>query len=216
MQREDRYENKRYEKTRQDVLCPICFSVSRHRILVSWMTDHIEEIRGNGEPKRILHFAQERSVRMWMDRNGVVATTADVYNQADLKIDIEDTGLADDSYDIIICNHVLEHVNDFRRALKEVYRILSPGGYMLCSFPMDKDVELVDEDPSITTDEERRARFGQVDHNRVFGMKAGELLEDAGFMVEEICGEDYPEEILPVIGPADYDMNILFRCVKRL
>ena len=79
---------------------------------------------------------------------------------------------------------------------------------------MDSTIELVDEDPSVETPEERFLRFGQNDHKRVFGMKAEQLLSDAGFTVEIINGADYQEEILPVVGPADYDMNILFRCVK--
>ena len=152
---------------------------------------------------------------LWMGRNGISVTTADLYHDADLKLDIEDTKLPEASYDLIVCNHVLEHVNDYRRALKEVYRILTPGGSLLCSFPMDLNIEYVDEDPDVKTEEERRQRFGQIDHNRVFGRKAGELLEQAGFAVESIRGEDCPEEILPVIGPADYDRNILFWCMRR-
>ena len=71
-----------------------------------------------------------------------------------------------------------------------------------------------EEDPSVQTSDERLRRFGQNDHKRIFGMKAEQFLVEADFKVEKIVGEDYPKEILPVIGPADYDMNILFRCIK--
>ena len=150
----------------------------------------------------------------WMKRHQIACTTADLYQKADLKIDIQNTGLPDQTWDFIICNHVLEHVEDFRKALKELYRILKPGGHLICSFPMDPKIEIVDEaDPSeALTPEECLRRFGQADHLRVFGMKAELLLEEAGFRVERISGETCPPEIQPVVGPADYDMNWLFDC----
>ena len=152
---------------------------------------------------------------LWMKRNSVACTTADLYKEADLKLDIQETGLPDDSYDLIICNHVLEHVDDFRKAMKEMFRVLRTDGSFICSFPMDPRVEFLDEDTRVATDEERFQRYGQNDHKRVFGMKSDQFLVEAGFMVEKINGEDYPEEILPVVGPADYDMNILFHCTKQ-
>lgn len=99
----------------------------------------------------------------WMKCHDIPCTTADLYQKADLKIDIQDTGLPDDSWDLMICNHVLEHVEDFRRALKELYRILKPGGHLICSFPMDPNIGIVEEtDPSDTiTPEECLRRFGR-------------------------------------------------------
>ena len=79
---------------------------------------------------------------------------------------------------------------------------------------MDPNVELLDEEEEPLSAEERIKRFGQNDHRRVFGMKADKCLTEAGFDVEKINGEDYPEEILPIVGPADYDMNRLFCCRK--
>ena len=205
-----RFNSSRYEHTKQEVLCPVCRSLPRHRILALWFDAHKEWL---GKSK-ILYFAPSRSEATWLKRNDVPCTTADLYKKADLKLDIQATGLPDESYDVIICNHVLEHVDDFRVALKEMYRILRPGGSFICSFPMDEKIELVDEDPSVQTSDERLRRFGQDDHKRVFGMKAEQFLIEAGFKVEKIVGEDYPKEILPVIGPADYDMNILFCMYK--
>lgn len=206
----ERYNTERYIHTRQEVLCPVCGSVARHRILALWCDAHFQRLRGAD----ILYFAPEYGMMLWMKRNGVHCTTADLKNRADLQLDIQNTGLDSESYDIVICNHVLEHVGNFRAALREIYRILRPAGLFLCSFPMDPKVELLDEDASITTAERRLQRFGQVDHLRVFGMNAGRFLEEAGFRVQEIKGSDCPDEILPVVGPADYDMNILFLCAK--
>ena len=205
------YNPSRYARTRQDVLCPLCGALPRHRILALWCEAHKERLRAAD----ILYFAAERSMTLWMRRNGVSFVSADLYRKADLRLDIQKTGLPDASYDAVFCNHVLEHVDDFRAALKEVYRLLRPAGFLICSFPMDPNVELLDEDPSVQTDAARRERFGQRDHRRVFGMRADQLLTEAGFTVEKIEGKDCPDEILPVVGPGDYDMNILFRCVKE-
>ena len=150
-----------------------------------------------------------------MQRKGITCTTADLQrSDTALKLDIQATGLPDASYDVIIANHVLEHVDDFRKALKEMYRILRPNGCFICSFPIDPKIELLDEEEVPLSAEERRLRFGQNDHKRVFGMKVDKFLIETGFEVETIKGEDYPDEILPVVGPADYDMNILFCCRK--
>lgn len=180
--------------------------------MVLWCEKNKEWLR----KAKILFFAPNRSESMWLKRNGISCVTADLYGKADLRLDIQKTGLPDESYDAIICNHVLEHVDDFRMALKEMLRVLRPGGSFICSFPMSPDVELLDEDLSVQTDEERIRRFGQNDHRRIFGLKADRFLTEAGFTVEKICGEDYPEEILPVVGPADYDWNLLFRCIKQV
>ena len=206
----DRFDPGRYRNTRQDVLCPVCGALPRHRILALWCEAHSEELRGS----RILYFAPEIGMALWMRRNRIAFTTADLKAEADLMADIQDTGLHDQSYDVIFCNHVLEHVDDFREALREVYRILRTGGSFLCSFPMDPETELLDEDPCVQTEQGRTESFGQFDHKRVFGMKADCFLVEAGFSVTRICGEDYPDAILPVVGPADYDMNILFCCKK--
>ena len=209
-ERQTRFNAGRYEHTRQDVLCPVCKALPRHRILASWSDKHKELFKD----AEILYFAPEYSMTRWMKRNGIACTTADLYDKADLKLDIQATGLPDTSFDVIIANHVLEHVDDFRKALREMYRILRPKGCFICSFPMDPKIELLDEETESLTPKERLQRFGQNDHKRVFGMKADQFLIEAGFEVERIKGEDYPAEILPVVGPADYDMNILFCCRK--
>lgn len=207
----EKFNPARYENTNQYVLCPVCRSLPRHRILASWCDNHQELFQKAAD---ILYFAPEYCMTLWMKRNGILYTSADLYKEADLKLDIQATNLRDESCDMVICNHVLEHVDDFKLALKEIYRILRPEGSFICSFPIHPAIEFVDEDPGIQSPEERFRRFGQDDHKRVFGLKADQLLLDTGFTVEIINGADYPDEILPIIGPADYDINILFRCTK--
>lgn len=206
-----RFNPERYKHTRQDVLCPMCRALPRHRILALWCAEHIEKLKSS----KILYFAPEYSMIQWMDRNGISYTTADLYAEADLRLDIQETGLPDESYDVIIANHVLEHVDDFRKALREMRRILREDGVFICSFPMDQTVELLDEEAEPLSESERIKRFGQNDHKRVFGKEADKLLSEAAFVVQVIDGADYPDEILPVIGPADYDINRLFCCIKK-
>lgn len=125
--RPGRFDPARYEHTRQDVLCPVCKSMPRHRILALWCEENVELLRVS----EILYFAPERGVMLWMRRNGVSCVTADLNGGADLRMDIQDTGLPDGAYDVVVCNHVLEHLEDFRVALAEVWRVLRPGGSLV-------------------------------------------------------------------------------------
>ena len=195
----------------QAVICPICSSLPRHRILANWMAENTELLRN----KRILYFAPEKFMCRWLKKNNISFTTADLYGPADLKIDIQDTKLDDCSYDIIICNHVLEHVEDYAKALNELHRLVSRDGLIIISFPVDLSLESVYEDSGVTSAEGRLKEFGQTDHLRVFGRDSAAMLESFGFDVAEIKGEDCDPSIKPVIGPADYDFNTLWRLTPK-
>lgn len=210
--RHDYFDPVRYKDTVQEVKCPQCGAIPRHRILAAWFTQHKVELKDS----RILYFACERGIKLWLRRNRIKVTTADLYRKADLKLDIEETGLESESWDWVICNHVLEHVNDFRKALSEIYRILKPGGTLICSFPILSQYPTVVEetDHSESSAAKRLELYGQADHLRVFGADSAELLEKTGFEVSLMDGETMPEEILPIVGPADYDVNYLFICRK--
>ncbi len=195
----------------QNVVCPVCGSLPRHRILASWCDKNKDLFVSS----KVLYFAPERCMMRWFKNNNVKPDTADLYSpDAELKLDIQDTGLPDESYDVIICNHVLEHVDDYMKALREMRRILKPDGMLICSFPVSLDVDTVDEDPDAVSEEQRLHRYGQSDHVRLFGRKSDELIKSAGYDVSVIKGEDYPKNIAPVVGPGAYDINILFVCKK--
>ena len=125
-----------------------------------------------------------------------------------------DINLLDSSYEVVMCNHVLEHVRDYRMALGELYRVLRPGGLLVISFPVDLRLQTVDDNPSVVDTAGRIARFGQHDHLRVFGADSAELLAQASFRVEIARDADRPEAIRPVTGPADYDSPDFFFCWK--
>ena len=127
-----------------------------------------------------------------------------------MQLDPENTGLESNSVDMIICNHVLEHVSDYKKALTEMKRIIKPGGKIIISFPVDNSYGDVYEDGTITDEKGRIKAFGQYDHLRIFGRNTKQMLENFGFKVYEIRGENYDKKIKPVTGPADYDINVLY------
>ena len=94
--------------------------------------------------------------------------------------------LADDSVEVILCNHLLEHVADDRKALRELHRILRPGGWGILLSPVEKDYEKTYEDDSITDPDERTRIFGQYDHRRIYGADYTDRLREAGFDAVEI------------------------------
>jgi len=207
----DFYDVKLFDGVRQDVVCPVCSSLPRHRILAKWCEANKDKLVSS----KILYFAPERGMTTWLKANKIRYTTADLFAwDVDLKLDIQATGLPDGAYDVVICNHVLEHVGSYMTALKEIRRILSPDGMLICSFPVSLDIDTVDEDPDAVSEEQRLRRYGQSDHVRLFGRKSDELIKSAGYDVSVIKGEDYPKNIAPVVGPGAYDINILFVCKK--
>lgn len=200
----------RYNTVRQDVFCPNCHSLPRHRIEACWLKKERRNIKG----KDILYFAIEKGILRWFEENRIRVTTADLFEKADLQLNIEDTGLMEETYDYVFCNHVLEHVDDYKKALKEIHRILRTNGKLVCSFPIDETYNNTFEDTSKTTTIQRVETFGQYDHKRIFGSDAKEIIEQEGFLVQVYHGENLSPTILPIVGPADYDKNYLFICKK--
>jgi predicted SAM-dependent methyltransferase len=199
----------RYKDTYKGKLCPSCFSYPRHRIACY----HFDKISWRGNS--IILFGAEYSIKKWFDRKGLLYTTADLFDRsANIKADIQNTAFADESWDLIICNHVLEHVPDYKVALKELKRILKNNGILELTVPTDRNFETVYEDKNITGKMERIKAFGQHDHMRIFGNDFEKILIDLGFSVEVIDGNKLPAEIVGVIGPANYDDNRIYICKK--
>lgn len=139
-------------------------------------------------------------------------TTADLYSPiADVKADITALPFEDASFDVIFCNHVLEHIPDDTKAMQELFRVLRKGGWGIFQIPQDVNRLTTFEDNSITDRKERAAIFGQYDHVRVYGLDYFDKLRSIGFRVEEIdlsaalSQEEIdkyrlmPGEILPVV-----------------
>lgn len=103
---------------------------------------------------------------------------------ADRKIDITDINFGNDYFDFIICNHVLEHIRDDKKAMSELFRVLKPGGEAILQVPISKHNKKTFEDFSIILPEEREKYFGQKDHVRIYGKDYKKRLESVGFKVD--------------------------------
>jgi len=202
----------RYLSTYKNTICPYCASMPRHRIICYYLGENKQIISKNN----ILMFGAEFSIRKWFDMNGFQYRTADLFDRSsDSKIDIQKIPLPDESWNLIICNHILEHVPDYKVALRELNRVLSKTGILEITIPTDRNFETIYEDPTIVKDDDRRKHFGQNDHLRIFGNDFENILNECGFLVEVIDGNTMPDEICGVIGPADYDDNRVYICRKR-
>lgn len=166
---------------RWDARCTSCGSRERHRLLWLWATrDGSNCLTG----KRILHFAPEKALRRAL-RNDPGYETADL-RQADVthQVDITRLPLPDAGYDVVIANHVLEHIEDDRRAMRELFRVLCPGGTALLTTPINPTRATTYENPAITQPDERQAHFNAPDHRRFYGLDFADRLNEAGFAVE--------------------------------
>lgn len=150
---------------RLDAGCPRCKSFERHRIFKLWVAENESHLQG----KAVLHFAPERAVTSFVQPLAAKYLTADIEEgRADQQINIEAIDMADSSFDVLICSHVLEHVDD-RVALAEMRRILRPDGMLLMMTPVIWSLPETYEDPTITSAQDRLLHFGQDDHVRYFG-----------------------------------------------
>jgi SAM-dependent methyltransferase len=163
----------------------------------------------------ILHIAPEEALRTRFTAvQGLNYLSADIdATDAMVKMDITDIDFPGNSFDIIFCSHVLEHVLDDRKAIQEFYRVLSPGGYLVAIVPDYADKTF--EDPTVTSPEERERVFGQRDHVRIYGKDFIERLRDAGFEVEVITILDLD----PTIDPIKIEIperEKLYYCIKNM
>lgn len=174
-----------YGEQRHNVLSPSTLSLERHRLLwlfltkeTNFFTDHL----------KVLHFAPEQAFyKRFRNIPHLDYTTTDLNSPlADVKADICNLPFDDNTYDVIFCNHVLEHIPDDTQAMKELYRVMKPGGWGVFQIPQDLNRATTFEDNSITDKKERAKIFGQYDHVRVYGRDYFDKLRSIGFQVEEV------------------------------
>lgn len=177
-----------YVVSRENALCPRCLSLERHRLLWLWLQRETTIAVGD---KTLLHIAPEVSlIRKFKEiykRNPDHYVTADLESPlAKIHFDIRQIPLGDESFDIVICNHIMEHIDDDRKAMREVVRVMKRGGWGIILSPIDYSRGETFEDDTITDPAERTRIFGQYDHRRIYGRDYAERLRSAGFEVDEI------------------------------
>ena len=187
-----------YVTPRENALCPSCLALERHRLL--WLFLEKETDLFQSHPK-LLHIAPEVCIMRHLKPHYKACkdryVTADLESPlADLHFDVEAIPLADNSFDVILCNHLLEHVTDDRKALAELHRILRPKGWGILLSPVDLSRATTFEDDTITDPEERTRIFGQYDHRRIYGRDYVERLREAGFEAEQIDYRNHFEQAL--------------------
>ena len=198
-----------YGSPRANVLSPSTLSLERHRLLWLYLTRETDFF---SKPLKVLHVAPEQAFyQRFKNQKNLTYITTDLYSPlADVKADLCALPFEDDSFDVIFCNHVLEHIPDDAQAMRELYRVMKKGGWGIFQVPQDINRAHTFEDDTITDPAERTRIFGQYDHVRVYGLDYFDRLQQVGFEVEEIAYSTHftteeieryrivPQEILPL------------------
>ena len=174
-----------YEKQRENVLSPSTLSLERHRLLWLYLKNQTDFFN---TPKKVLHFAPEQAFyKRFKKLKHLDYVTTDLNSPiAMVKADICNLPFDSDSFDVILCNHVLEHILEDTKAMHELYRVMRPGGLGIFQIPQDLNRETTFEDHTITDEKERAKIFGQYDHVRIYGRDYFDKLREIGFKVDEV------------------------------
>lgn len=172
-----------YGKQRENALSPGTLSLERHRQMWLFLQNETDFFTKN---YKVLHIAPEQEfLRKFKKMKNLDYTSADLFSPiVDVKADILDLPFEDESFDVIFCNHVLEHIEDDRKAMSELYRVMKKGGWGILQVPMKNSLEKTYEDFTITDPKERQKHFGQYDHVRWYGMDYFDRLKSVGFDAE--------------------------------
>lgn len=169
---------------RENARCPNCKALERHRALIVVLRHVFEKI----ETPAVLHVAPERFLtRFLKDKSNYLS--ADISGKAMVKEDVRSLSFADNSFDMIVCVHVLEHVVEDITAMKELYRVLRDDGLAFLQVPMEYHKTETFEDSTIVKPQDRKKVFGQADHVHIYGLDYHDRLESVGFNVNLIFPE---------------------------
>ncbi|MCX6240489.1 MAG: methyltransferase domain-containing protein [Bacteroidetes bacterium] len=169
-------------------VCPRCYSLDRDRLIYLFLSHKTNIFSG---PLKVFHIAPEGCIRAMLSKLPNITYEAGMkyhqgfyYDKNTAVLDITKLEFEDNTFDVVICNHVLEHIPDDHKAISELYRVLKPGGWAILQVPISGILEKTFEDPSVTTAEEREKIYGQFDHVRIYGQDYPGRLEYSGFVVK--------------------------------
>lgn len=192
-------------KRRYDSRCPNCSSLERHRLAYMVMKDKLKN------PKT-LHVAPEPSIEPWLKRISASYISIDLYNEAMMKMDLTDMTFEDNTFSLIWCSNVLEHIPADDKAINEMYRVCEPGGMAAIQVPIWRYETY--ENPEIKSKEDRLKYFYQHDHVRLYGLDIVDRLSSAGFKVEVIRAQDLGPELVFQHSLSLLSTNEIFVCYK--
>ncbi|MEZ5146482.1 MAG: class I SAM-dependent methyltransferase [Bacteroidales bacterium] len=166
----------------REAMCPVCMSSDRIRLLYHFLQNKTTIF---SNPNKLLHIAPEPSLEhLFINHKNIDYLTADLNpDEVMMQMDITRISFPENTFDAIMCNHVLEHIPDDQLAMSELFRVLEPGGWAILQVPFSKILDKTFENPEVKTPEERERVFGQTDHVRIYGNDYVDRLEKAGFTV---------------------------------
>ncbi len=169
---------------RANALAPRSLSLERHRLIWLYLK---QETTFFTDKISFLHVAPEYCfIRKFKKLKNIDYVTGDLISPwADIKMDICDMPFDENKFDVAMCNHVFEHVEDDRKGMSEFFRVLKPGGWAIFQVPLNRNNEKTLEDPTVTDPKERERLYLQHDHVRLYGLDYKERLETVGFSVTE-------------------------------
>jgi SAM-dependent methyltransferase len=200
--------------SRANALAPHSLSLERHRLMWLYLKERTTFFSSN---LRVLHIAPEYCfLRPFGRMTNIDYVTADLISPwAQVKLDVQQMLFDDNSFDVILCNHVLEHVPNDIKAMRELLRVMKPGGFGIFQVPLDASIESTVEDLLINTPELREKHYGQRDHVRLYGTDYAQRLRSVGFEVTE---DDFVKQLDPSLVaryclPKD---EIVYLCSKPI
>ena len=200
--------------SRKNALAPDSMSLERHRLLWVFLK---EKTNFFDSKLKFLHIAPEFCfIKIFKKMQNLKYITGDLISPwADYKFDAHDIPFPDQSFDVIICNHVLEHVKDYNKVMQEFYRVMKPNGWGIFQVPIDYNNEKTMEDKNITDPKEREKLYWQSDHLRLFGLDYAQKLRKNGFKVSEynLTKELNPDLVARYALPKD---EVIYFCEKIL